>query len=290
MLQQLAEAFRLRRGPRKTVEHKPVPAVGPRDAIFDHLKHNGVRHQIAAIHNRLRLQTERRAAAHMLAKHIAARKMRHAIAARQFLRLRTFARARWSDKDHGAVERVAGPVRRLHVARLHSAPAAYPAPTPRKPVIIAHHQLRLELLHRIYGHADDDQQRCTAKVKIHVQPFQDKTREVRVNPGAHEPQVLQLDACNQPFRQQTNQRQIDAADEREPLKDAADVLRRVAARSDARNKAAVLAHIVRKLGRIENDSDVEEREKRSEEHTSELQSLAYLVCRLLLEKKKRNNY
>src|SRR5687767_13363367 len=31
------------------------------------------------------------------------------------------------------------------------------------------------------------------------------------------------------------------------------------------------------------------RAARSEEHTSELQSLAYLVCRLLLEKKKRNN-
>src|SRR2546425_4156026 len=29
------------------------------------------------------------------------------------------------------------------------------------------------------------------------------------------------------------------------------------------------------------------RENRSEEHTSELQSLAYLVCRLLLEKKKK---
>src|SRR2546425_8109361 len=29
------------------------------------------------------------------------------------------------------------------------------------------------------------------------------------------------------------------------------------------------------------------RDARSEEHTSELQSLAYLVCRLLLEKKKR---
>src|SRR2546425_8728285 len=28
---------------------------------------------------------------------------------------------------------------------------------------------------------------------------------------------------------------------------------------------------------------------RSEEHTSELQSLAYLVCRLLLEKKKQKN-
>src|SRR2546425_5986806 len=29
--------------------------------------------------------------------------------------------------------------------------------------------------------------------------------------------------------------------------------------------------------------------RRSEEHTSELQSLAYLVCRLLLEKKKRGD-
>src|SRR2546425_1825525 len=33
-----------------------------------------------------------------------------------------------------------------------------------------------------------------------------------------------------------------------------------------------------------------EAEKRSEEHTSELQSLAYLVCRLLLEKKKKIQY
>src|SRR2546425_1414506 len=32
------------------------------------------------------------------------------------------------------------------------------------------------------------------------------------------------------------------------------------------------------------------RQRRSEEHTSELQSLAYLVCRLLLEKKKPKEY
>src|SRR3989442_11053726 len=32
------------------------------------------------------------------------------------------------------------------------------------------------------------------------------------------------------------------------------------------------------------------RMKRSEEHTSELQSRPHLVCRLLLEKKKNNNY
>src|SRR2546423_10763355 len=35
--------------------------------------------------------------------------------------------------------------------------------------------------------------------------------------------------------------------------------------------------------------DLETAEMRSEEHTSELQSLAYLVCRLLLEKKKYDN-
>src|SRR5229473_6325844 len=36
-----------------------------------------------------------------------------------------------------------------------------------------------------------------------------------------------------------------------------------------------------------DDSASRRRASRSEEHTSELQSLAYLVCRLLLEKKKK---
>src|SRR5687767_15346482 len=44
------------------------------------------------------------------------------------------------------------------------------------------------------------------------------------------------------------------------------------------------------FGEIEDEHDeddlVEQKIDRSEEHTSELQSLAYLVCRLLLEKKK----
>src|SRR2546425_8919061 len=35
-------------------------------------------------------------------------------------------------------------------------------------------------------------------------------------------------------------------------------------------------------------ADEDKDSERSEEHTSELQSLAYLVCRLLLEKKKKN--
>src|SRR5205823_13940155 len=41
----------------------------------------------------------------------------------------------------------------------------------------------------------------------------------------------------------------------------------------------------RKLALAIGDDDAAVRRVRSEEHTSELQSLAYLVCRLLLEKK-----
>src|SRR2546423_6293112 len=37
------------------------------------------------------------------------------------------------------------------------------------------------------------------------------------------------------------------------------------------------------------DDPTHGRSSRSEEHTSELQSLAYLVCRLLLEKKKKQS-
>src|SRR2546423_10679196 len=37
---------------------------------------------------------------------------------------------------------------------------------------------------------------------------------------------------------------------------------------------------------LDQDTEDYDEDDRSEEHTSELQSLAYLVCRLLLEKKK----
>src|SRR2546425_3686175 len=41
------------------------------------------------------------------------------------------------------------------------------------------------------------------------------------------------------------------------------------------------------VGEVAGGADAGVVHQRSEEHTSELQSLAYLVCRLLLEKKKK---
>src|SRR5205814_7086782 len=46
------------------------------------------------------------------------------------------------------------------------------------------------------------------------------------------------------------------------------------------------AEIVRPAAFEITDEDAARRDSRSEEHTSELQSLRHLVCRLLLEKKK----
>src|SRR3712207_7555990 len=53
--------------------------------------------------------------------------------------------------------------------------------------------------------------------------------------------------------------------------------------------AATVVGIDVGLTRLATLSDGAIVEPRSEEHTSELQSRQYLVCRLLLEKKKRNN-
>src|SRR3712207_7186187 len=44
---------------------------------------------------------------------------------------------------------------------------------------------------------------------------------------------------------------------------------------------------IKALGREIEDGEIRRGRRRSEEHTSELQSRQYLVCRLLLEKKKK---
>src|SRR3712207_1204585 len=47
----------------------------------------------------------------------------------------------------------------------------------------------------------------------------------------------------------------------------------------------------KKVQQLENNGDMEDMiDERSEEHTSELQSRQYLVCRLLLEKKKHQQF
>src|SRR5687767_15760206 len=56
---------------------------------------------------------------------------------------------------------------------------------------------------------------------------------------------------------------------------------------DRRHRRDALRRDGRSLARARASRGCEGYGPRSEEHTSELQSLAYLVCRLLLEKKKK---
>src|SRR2546425_5114569 len=57
--------------------------------------------------------------------------------------------------------------------------------------------------------------------------------------------------------------------------------------ADASSCATAASRHGQRLPRAAPPPSRRPRPSRSEEHTSELQSLAYLVCRLLLEKKKR---
>src|SRR2546425_7857458 len=64
---------------------------------------------------------------------------------------------------------------------------------------------------------------------------------------------------------------------------------RVRRHGEAHRDIAARAHVERVARREHEAVRVHLAVERSEEHTSELQSLAYLVCRLLLEKKKKYN-
>src|SRR2546430_13230633 len=60
-------------------------------------------------------------------------------------------------------------------------------------------------------------------------------------------------------------------------------------RFDDQRTAVQRGEELARMGRNERLGDRHPRQLRSEEHTSELQSQSNLVCRLLLEKKKRQN-
>src|SRR3712207_9004567 len=74
-------------------------------------------------------------------------------------------------------------------------------------------------------------------------------------------------------------------------KSVRDLINRGATEADIQKKAEELGmETMRKdatIKVINGETTIEEMLRRSEEHTSELQSRQYLVCRLLLEKKKK---
>src|SRR5580704_15652069 len=121
--------------------------------------------------------------------------------------------------------------------------AAQPA-LPCKSFVVAHDQLRFELLHSVHGYTHDDQQRRATEIKLHAQTFQEPNREVAVKPRADAPpEMVEVNPGDHPLRQQAGDGEMHRTDECQPLQNLADVLGSVAARPNARNKASVLAHV-----------------------------------------------
>src|SRR5580658_2602668 len=126
-----------------------------------------------------------------------------------------------------------------------------------KPVVIAHDELCLELLHCVHGYANHDEQRSASKIKLHVQTVEHKSPHMLIEPITHEPQMLQMNAGDHPFRKQTDNGEVDAADKRQARQNAIDVLGCVTSGPDPRNESAILPHVVGKLGGIENNAHIE---------------------------------
>ena len=117
---------------------------------------------------------------------------------------------------------------------------------------MAHDQLRLDLLDRVHGHAHDDQQRCAAEVEVEAHAGGEPCRQEAVQPGADaERDLRHMHAGDQKLRQDADGRQVDGADEGDAGQHAVDVVRRLLARADAGDEAAVLAHVVGGVDRIE---------------------------------------
>src|SRR5579872_2597583 len=126
-------------------------------------------------------------------------------------------------------------------------------------LVIAHHELGFDLLNRIHGHADHDEQRSAAEIEIDVQPFEHESPHMVIEPSAQSSgQMMEVNTRDHPFREQADRGEIDAADKGEPAQDAIDVLGGVAAGAYAGDEAAVLAHVVGQFGGVENNAHVEE--------------------------------
>ena len=114
LLEQFAEPLRLGHGSRKSIEHEAMRTIRAFDAMRDHAKHNRIRHQLAAAHNRLRALPQRSALRYMLAKHVAGGKMRRGKPARQLFGLSPFPGPRRSEKNYRTVQLVIRATVRRH--------------------------------------------------------------------------------------------------------------------------------------------------------------------------------
>jgi len=130
-----------------------------------------------------------------------------------------------------------------------------------EPVVVAHDELRLDLLHGVHRHADDDQERRAAEEKRDAGALGDEMRQVRVEPVADDGDRRNTESRSA----ETLARMATIARYTAP---ASVILARImsiysAVRfpAESRNEPAVLPHVLGDVVRIEDDRRVEVREE-----------------------------
>src|SRR5580693_2863307 len=130
-----------------------------------------------------------------------------------------------------------------------------------KSVVVAHDELCFNLRHRIHRHADHDQQRRAAEIKRYAQTVGHPGGQALEKCSDRSVQVIEMDSRDHPFWNEGNDDQIQSAYQSDPGQDLIDVVGGSLTRPNARNKPAILPHVVGNLVGVEDDRHIEVREE-----------------------------
>src|ERR1035437_6691936 len=113
----------------------------------------------------------------------------------------------------------------------------------RETVVVAHNELRFDLLYRVHGYADDDQERGPSEVEVDAEAMSHPGgKSVKDSPD--QPQMVEVDTADENRRNELNDDQVKSTYQGDPSEDAVDEVGGAAAGPDAGNNPAVLSHVV----------------------------------------------
>src|SRR6266568_371081 len=139
-----------------------------------------------------------------------------------------------------------------------------------KSFIVAHDELRLDLVDRIHSHANDDQKRGAAKVKVDVETVQYPVRQSIEERAAHpDRQIVEVNTCNHPFWDQRNDDQVKRAYQGNTGEHIVDVVAGANSGTNARNKPTILLHVVADVFWIKDNRHIEVSKKEDTDRIQE---------------------
>src|SRR5207302_5543671 len=105
--------------------------------------------------------------------------------------------------------------------------------------IVAHDELRFDLLHCVHGNAYNNEQRGAAEVEVHSQAAGDERWHALEEITQRSGKMVEVNAGNHPLRNKRDEDEIKSTYQRDAIKDFVNVIGGALARTDAGNKAAV---------------------------------------------------